>query len=77
MYKVLDIDVNGMNSIKFLKSPDSETKWVLDTDLEHIFMTDEAQIDTTQDNHLQFFTSKGQNVNYFVQPLIMIELRLK
>ena len=44
MYKVLDIDVNGMNSIKFLKSPDSETKWVLDTDLEHIFMTDEAQI---------------------------------
>ena len=65
MYKVLDIDVNGMSSIKFLKTPESETKWVLDTDLEEILMTDQAQVETTQDGPLEFFTAKGQNVILF------------
>ena len=66
MYKVLDIDVNGMSSIKFLKS-ESETKWVLDTDLEHILLSEKAEIDATEDGNLELLTARGQNVKFYLR----------
>lgn len=64
MYQVLDIDFDSMSSVKFLKlDSEGRTRWVLDTDFEHILLTDEAEVyGNTQNGDIDLSTSNGQNV---------------
>jgi len=58
MYQVLDIGIDGMNSISF-KNP---TKWVLDTDFETVLLPDGGKLNGVNDENMDFIADKGQNV---------------
>ena len=60
MYQVLDIGIDGMNSISF-KNP---TQWVLDTDLETVLLPDGGELNALNAENMNFIADKGQNVRF-------------